>query len=36
LQPLPDFKLPPLSGEAVFHNETIQALIHDRKAGRQK
>jgi uncharacterized protein (DUF362 family)/NAD-dependent dihydropyrimidine dehydrogenase PreA subunit len=30
LKPLPDFKLPPLSGEAVFHNETIQALIHDR------
>jgi uncharacterized protein (DUF362 family)/NAD-dependent dihydropyrimidine dehydrogenase PreA subunit len=30
LKPLPDFKLPPLSGEAVFHNETIQALIHGR------
>jgi len=30
LKPLPGFKLPPLSGEAVFHNETIQALIHGR------
>jgi uncharacterized protein (DUF362 family)/NAD-dependent dihydropyrimidine dehydrogenase PreA subunit len=30
LKPLPDFKLPPLSGEAVFDNETIQALIHGR------
>jgi uncharacterized protein (DUF362 family)/NAD-dependent dihydropyrimidine dehydrogenase PreA subunit len=30
LKPLPDFKLPPLSGEAIFHNETIQALIHGR------
>jgi uncharacterized protein (DUF362 family)/Pyruvate/2-oxoacid:ferredoxin oxidoreductase delta subunit len=30
LKPLPDFKLPPLSGEAVFHNEAIQALIHGR------
>ena len=30
LKPLPDFKLPPLSGEAVFHNETIQGLINDR------
>ena len=30
LKPLPDFKLPPLGGEAIFHNETIQALIHSR------
>jgi uncharacterized protein (DUF362 family)/NAD-dependent dihydropyrimidine dehydrogenase PreA subunit len=30
LKPLPDFKLPPLSGEALFHNETIQTLIHGR------
>jgi uncharacterized protein (DUF362 family)/NAD-dependent dihydropyrimidine dehydrogenase PreA subunit len=30
LKALPDFKLPPLSGEALFHNETIQALIHGR------
>lgn len=30
LKPLPDFKLPPLSGEAIFHNEAIQALIHGR------
>ncbi len=30
LRALPDFKLPPLSGEALFHNETIQSIIHDR------
>jgi uncharacterized protein (DUF362 family)/NAD-dependent dihydropyrimidine dehydrogenase PreA subunit len=30
LKPLPDFKLPPLSGEAIMHNETVQALIHQR------
>lgn len=30
LKPLPDFKLPPLGGEAIFHNETIQTLIHGR------
>jgi uncharacterized protein (DUF362 family)/NAD-dependent dihydropyrimidine dehydrogenase PreA subunit len=30
LQPLPDFKLPPLSGAAVFDNETIQGLIQHR------
>jgi len=30
LKPLPDFKLPPLGGEAIIHNETIQTLIHNR------
>ena len=30
LRPLPDFKLPPLGGEAVFHNETIQTTLHSR------
>ena len=30
LKPLPDFQLPPLGGEAVMHNETIQGLIHQR------
>jgi uncharacterized protein (DUF362 family)/NAD-dependent dihydropyrimidine dehydrogenase PreA subunit len=30
LQPLPDFKLPPLGGEAMINNETIQAVIHGR------
>jgi uncharacterized protein (DUF362 family)/Pyruvate/2-oxoacid:ferredoxin oxidoreductase delta subunit len=30
LKKLKDFKLPPLGGEAVFHNETIQGLIHQR------
>jgi ferredoxin len=27
---LPDFKLPPLGGEAILNNETIQSLIHHR------
>jgi uncharacterized protein (DUF362 family)/Pyruvate/2-oxoacid:ferredoxin oxidoreductase delta subunit len=30
LKPLSDFKLPPLGGEAIIHNETIQTLIHNR------
>jgi ferredoxin len=30
LKKLPDFKLPPLGGEAILQNETIQALIHNR------
>jgi uncharacterized protein (DUF362 family)/NAD-dependent dihydropyrimidine dehydrogenase PreA subunit len=30
LKPLPDFQLPPLGGEAVMQNETIQGLIHQR------
>ena len=30
LKPLPDFKLPPLGGEAVFNNETIQETLHHR------
>jgi uncharacterized protein (DUF362 family)/Pyruvate/2-oxoacid:ferredoxin oxidoreductase delta subunit len=30
LKRLPDFKLPPLGGEAVMKNETIQAMLHTR------
>jgi uncharacterized protein (DUF362 family)/Pyruvate/2-oxoacid:ferredoxin oxidoreductase delta subunit len=30
LKPLPDFKLPPFSGQAILSNETIQALIKNR------
>jgi len=30
LKPLPDFKLPPLSGERDFHNKTIQEALHSR------
>jgi uncharacterized protein (DUF362 family) len=30
LQPLPDFKVPPLGGEAIMHNETIQTMIHQK------
>lgn len=30
LKRLPDFKLPPLSGEAIFHNQGIQDFIHTR------
>jgi uncharacterized protein (DUF362 family)/NAD-dependent dihydropyrimidine dehydrogenase PreA subunit len=30
LKQLPDFKLPPLGGEAILHNETIQAMLHQR------
>jgi uncharacterized protein (DUF362 family)/Pyruvate/2-oxoacid:ferredoxin oxidoreductase delta subunit len=30
LTPLPDFKLPPLGGEAIMRNENIQAVIQDR------
>jgi len=30
LAKIPDFKLPPLGGEAVIDNDTIQALIHGR------
>jgi uncharacterized protein (DUF362 family)/Pyruvate/2-oxoacid:ferredoxin oxidoreductase delta subunit len=30
LKPLPDFKLPPLGGEATAHNVMIQELIHSR------
>lgn len=28
LKPLPDFKLPPLGGEAIMHNEAMQAFLH--------
>ena len=30
LKRLPDFKLPPLGGQAIFRNETMQAMIHNR------
>jgi len=30
LKPLPDFKLPPLGGEAILGNEAIQQFIHNR------
>jgi uncharacterized protein (DUF362 family)/Pyruvate/2-oxoacid:ferredoxin oxidoreductase delta subunit len=30
LKPLPDFKLPPLSGERDFHNKNIQDALHSR------
>ena len=30
LKPLPDFKLPPLGGEAILRNEAVQSIIHDR------
>ncbi|MBW2247055.1 MAG: DUF362 domain-containing protein [Deltaproteobacteria bacterium] len=30
LKPLPDFKLPPLGGEAIMHNETVQGMLLDR------
>jgi uncharacterized protein (DUF362 family)/Pyruvate/2-oxoacid:ferredoxin oxidoreductase delta subunit len=30
LKPLPDFKVPPLGGEAMMQNEAIQAMIHGR------
>jgi uncharacterized protein (DUF362 family)/NAD-dependent dihydropyrimidine dehydrogenase PreA subunit len=29
LKPLPDFKLPPLGGEAIMHNEAIQGMLLD-------
>ena len=30
LEPIPDFKLPPLSGEAILHNAPMQALLQSR------
>jgi uncharacterized protein (DUF362 family)/Pyruvate/2-oxoacid:ferredoxin oxidoreductase delta subunit len=30
LKPLPDFKLPPLGGEAIFQNASMQEMIHNR------
>src|SRR5271157_5317747 len=30
LKQLADFKLPPLGGEAIFHNEAMQEMIHSR------
>ncbi|MFZ2446961.1 MAG: DUF362 domain-containing protein [Syntrophobacteraceae bacterium] len=36
LTPIPNFKLPPLGGEAILDNETIQALLHGRTVLRPK
>jgi len=36
LKVLPDFKLPPLGGEAVIDNEAIQELLHGRAILRPK
>lgn len=36
LKPLPDFKLPPLGGEAIFRNEDAQAMLHSRTLLRPK
>ena len=36
LKVLPDFKLPPLGGEAVIDNETIQEILHGRAILRPK
>lgn len=30
LKKIPDFKLPPLGGEAIFNNESLQAMVHAR------
>jgi len=30
LMPLPDFKIPPLGGEAIMNNEAVQSILHDR------
>jgi len=30
LRRLPDFKLPPLGGEAALHNEAVQTVLHNR------
>ncbi len=30
LSPIDNFKLPPLGGEAIYHNETIQEFLHQR------
>jgi uncharacterized protein (DUF362 family)/Pyruvate/2-oxoacid:ferredoxin oxidoreductase delta subunit len=32
LKPVPDFKLPPLGGEAIYHNEALRSMIHTRAA----
>lgn len=36
LKTLPDFKLPPLGGEAIVHNDAIQAMLHERTLLRPK
>jgi len=36
LKPQPDFKLPPLGGEAVFHNEVMQTGLHKKTLLRPK
>jgi uncharacterized protein (DUF362 family)/Pyruvate/2-oxoacid:ferredoxin oxidoreductase delta subunit len=30
LKPIPGFKLPPLGGDAIFQNETVQKSLHER------
>jgi uncharacterized protein (DUF362 family)/NAD-dependent dihydropyrimidine dehydrogenase PreA subunit len=32
LKPLPDFKLPPLGGEAILQNKPMQEMIHNRSS----
>jgi uncharacterized protein (DUF362 family)/Pyruvate/2-oxoacid:ferredoxin oxidoreductase delta subunit len=32
LKPLPDFKLPPLGGDAILQNASLQEMIHNRSA----
>lgn len=34
LQPIPDFKLPPLSGEAILKNQGLQDLLHSKTVAR--
>ncbi|HPJ94552.1 MAG TPA: DUF362 domain-containing protein [Deltaproteobacteria bacterium] len=36
LQPIADFKLPPLGGEAILNNKGMQQMIHDRMTLRPK
>ena len=36
LRHIPDFKLPPLGGEAIFKNEAIQAMMTSRTTVRPK
>jgi len=36
LSPLPDFKLPPLGGEAILANDAIQEMLHNRALLRPK
>ncbi len=36
LKPLPGFRLPPLSGEAIMNNQVMQSWIHNRAVSRPK